>query len=177
MPGTSSRSKQVEEIKNNTHDKVGISSIQTNLIKVRNMCKLILPCPMRPLSSVAASPTSRAEAEFCSLDHIALGDGALDAKLLARTQAPLRHPQVLANINTRIMGVNLRNHPGDVAATLIPSAGCPGLQFLFNVRNVRRQREIHQVLRRLDKRFLTSCASWRLTCTLNRSLSWMRISG
>jgi hypothetical protein len=40
-------------------------------------------------------------------------------------EQPLAHPQVLANIGSRIMGVALRNHPGDTAATLIPSAGCP----------------------------------------------------
>ncbi len=38
---------------------------------------------------------------------------------------PIRHPQILGNIGTRIMGVNLRNHPGDHCATLIPSVGCP----------------------------------------------------
>ena len=38
---------------------------------------------------------------------------------------PIRHPQILGNIGTRIMGVNLRNHAGDHCATLIPSVGCP----------------------------------------------------
>ena len=118
----------VEEIKNNTYDVVGISSIQTNLIKVRKMCKLIrkhLPDATIVIGGhIANFPGLK---EFCSLDHIALGDGVRWMRNFFGEDAgaPLRHPQVLANINTRIMGVNLRNHPGDVAATLIPSAGCP----------------------------------------------------
>lgn len=118
----------VEEIKNNDYDVVGISSIQTNLIKVRKMCKLIrkhLPNATIVVGGhIANFPGLK---EFCSIDHIALGDGVRWMRNFfgEDASAPLRHPQVLANINTRIMGVNLRNHPGDVAATLIPSAGCP----------------------------------------------------
>jgi len=38
---------------------------------------------------------------------------------------PIRHPQIAGNIGSRIMGVTLRNQPGDACATLIPSVGCP----------------------------------------------------
>ncbi|MCH7839124.1 MAG: B12-binding domain-containing radical SAM protein, partial [Planctomycetes bacterium] len=39
--------------------------------------------------------------------------------------AKINHPRIVSGIGARTMGVNLREKPGDVAATLIPSVGCP----------------------------------------------------
>lgn len=118
----------VEELQGNPYDIIGISSIQTNLIKVRKMCKLIRKHQPNATIVVGGHIANFPQLDsFCSLDHIALGDGVrwMREFLGEDVTRPLRHPQVLANIGTRIMGVNLVNHPGDVAATLIPSAGCP----------------------------------------------------
>ncbi len=118
----------VDELQQNQYDIVGISSIQTNLIKVRKMCKLIRKHQPDATIVIGGHIANFPGLEtFCSLDHIALGDGVrwMREFLGEDASSPLRHPQVLANIGTRIMGVNLINHPGDVAATLIPSAGCP----------------------------------------------------
>ncbi|TWU33700.1 B12-binding domain-containing radical SAM protein [Novipirellula artificiosorum] len=118
----------LEEIKNNRYDVVGISSIQTNLIKVRKMCRLIrkhLPDAQIIIGGhIANFPELR---DFCDFDHVVRGDGVCWMRdyLSQDTTEPLKHPQVIANIGSRIMGVNLKNHPGDIAATLIPSAGCP----------------------------------------------------
>lgn len=118
----------VEEITRNQYDIVGISSIQTNLLKVRRMCRLVrkhLPDATLVVGGhIANLPWLE---KWCDLDHIVRGDGVrwMRRFLGEDTSRPLKHPQVLANIGTRIMGVTLRNHPGDVAATLIPSAGCP----------------------------------------------------
>ena len=38
---------------------------------------------------------------------------------------PIRHPMVLSGIGTRNLGITLKDKPGDVAATIIPSVGCP----------------------------------------------------
>jgi hypothetical protein len=39
--------------------------------------------------------------------------------------SPIRHPRVLSGIGARSMGVRLSDKPGSIAATLIPSVGCP----------------------------------------------------
>ncbi|NQU21711.1 MAG: radical SAM protein, partial [Candidatus Nealsonbacteria bacterium] len=38
---------------------------------------------------------------------------------------PVRHPLITSGIGTRNAGVSVRERPGDVAATVIPSVGCP----------------------------------------------------
>jgi radical SAM superfamily enzyme YgiQ (UPF0313 family) len=40
-------------------------------------------------------------------------------------QRPIRHPATVSGLGTRNMGVVVRDRPGEVAATLIPSVGCP----------------------------------------------------
>ncbi len=118
----------VEEIKSNSYDVVGISSIQTNLIKVRKMCRLIrkhLPHATIVIGGhIANLPDLQ---RWCDTDHVVRGDGVRWMRRFLGEDAgqPLRHPKVLANIGTRILGVTLKNHPGDHSATLIPSAGCP----------------------------------------------------
>ncbi len=118
----------LQEIKTNQYDVIGISSIQTNLLKVRKMCKLIRKYqPQATLILGGHIANLPGLDKWCAPDHIVTGDGVrwMREFLGEEGSAPLKHPQVLANIDTRIMGVNLKNHPGDVAATLIPSAGCP----------------------------------------------------
>ncbi len=118
----------LEEIKTNPYDIIGISSIQTNLLKVRKMCKLIRKHqPQATLVLGGHIANLPGLDKWCAPDHIVTGDGVRWMREFVGEDgsAALKHPQVLANIGTRIMGVNLRNHPGDVAATLIPSAGCP----------------------------------------------------
>ncbi len=118
----------IEEIKRNRYDVVGISSIQTNLLKVRKMCRLVRKHLPEATIVVGGHIANLPWLEkWCNLDHIVRGDGVrwMRRFLGEDVARPLRHPQVLANIGSRIMGVTLRNHPGDIAATLIPSAGCP----------------------------------------------------
>ncbi len=123
-----SQDRFIEEIRGGNYDVVGISSIQTNLLKVRRMCRLIrkhLPQASIVIGGhIANIPNLE---RWCDFDHLVRGDGVrwMRHYLGDDEHQPLAHPQVLANIGTRIMGVTLRNHPGDVAATLIPSAGCP----------------------------------------------------
>ncbi len=124
-----SQERFIEEINQHKYDVVGISSIQTNLQKVRRMCRLVrkhLPDASIVIGGhIANIPDID---RWCDVDHVAQGDGVRWMRHYLGEEdehRPLAHPQVLANIGTRIMGVALRNHPGDTAATLIPSAGCP----------------------------------------------------
>ncbi|TWU24590.1 B12-binding domain-containing radical SAM protein [Bythopirellula polymerisocia] len=118
----------VEELKTNQYDIIGISSIMTNLLKVRRMCKLIRK--HQPTATIVVGghiANLSVLPKYADVDHIVRGDGVRwMRKFLGEDEhQPIRHPVVRANIGSRIMGVILRNHPGDDCATLIPSVGCP----------------------------------------------------
>jgi pyruvate-formate lyase-activating enzyme len=40
-------------------------------------------------------------------------------------EQPIRHPQIVSGLGTRNVGMSVREQPGQVAATVIPSVGCP----------------------------------------------------
>jgi len=118
----------LDEIKTRQYDVVGISSIMTNLQKVRRMCRMIRKHQPNAKIVVGGHIANLTELErWVDTDHVARGDGVRwMRKFLGEDEnQSIRHPQVLGNIGTRVMGVNLRNHAGDRCATLIPSVGCP----------------------------------------------------
>ncbi len=118
----------VQELKSRRYDVIGISSVMTNLLKVRRMCKLIRKhqpdATIVVGGHIANLPTL---SKYVDMDHVVRGDGVrwMRRFLGEEPGEPVRHPVVRANIGSRIMGVSLRNHPGDACATLIPSVGCP----------------------------------------------------
>ncbi len=63
----------------------------------------------------------------CHADHIVKGDGIgwFRRYLGQDDTAPIRHPQVLSAHGTRILGHSLAEKPGDTAAIVVPSVGCP----------------------------------------------------
>jgi len=118
----------LEELKTNEYDVIGISSIMTNLLKVRRMCKLIRK--HQPNASIIVGghiANLSVLRKYADLDHVVRGDGVrwMRKYLSEDASRPIQHPVTRANIGSRIMGVDLRNHPGDACATLIPSVGCP----------------------------------------------------
>ena len=123
-----SQARFMQEIQTQEYDVVGISAIQTNLSKVRWMCRFIRK--HRPHAQIligghlANLPDLN---RYCDCDHVVRSDGVrwMREYLGEDTNNPICHPQVPGNIGTRIMGTNLINHPGDACATLIPSVGCP----------------------------------------------------
>ena len=118
----------LEEIKTNEYDVIGISSIMTNLLKVRRMCKLIRKYQPNATIIIGGHVASLSVLQkYVSADHVVRGDGVRWMRnfLCEDPEQPIRHPVVRGNIGSRIMGVNLRRHPGDDCATLIPSVGCP----------------------------------------------------
>ncbi len=122
------RERFIEELKNHTYDVIGISSIMTNLLKVRHMCKLIRKHQPQATIVVGGHIANLPElAKYADADHIVRGDGVrwMRQFLGQDEQDPIRHPVVRGNIGSQIMGVTLQNHPGDACATLIPAVGCP----------------------------------------------------
>ncbi|MFY9947964.1 MAG: cobalamin-dependent protein [Candidatus Sulfotelmatobacter sp.] len=116
------------ELTKTRYDIVGISSIIVNVLKVREMCRLV-----RELSPdsvivvgghVAAIPGLEA---MIDADHIVRGEGIswMRRYLGEDESAPIRHPAIVSGLQTRIMGVRLPQREGGTAATIIPSVGCP----------------------------------------------------
>jgi radical SAM superfamily enzyme YgiQ (UPF0313 family) len=118
----------IEEIRSYQYDIVGISAIMPNFDKVKKMCGLIreyLPNATIVVGGhVANAPDLQ---QRIDTDHVVRGEGVRwFRRFLGEDEGrSIRHPQISSAINTRTMGVSVRNKDGDVAATLIPSVGCP----------------------------------------------------
>ncbi len=118
----------VEEISTHEYDIVGIGAIMPNVGKVRKMCELVrthLPNATIVIGGhVAGIPDLE---QRIDADHFVRGDGVswMRQYLGEDPDAPIRHPRIRSGIGARTMGIKMREKPGDVAATLIPSVGCP----------------------------------------------------
>ena len=116
------------ELQANAYDIVGISSIIVNLGKVREMCRMVRE--LSPHSQivigghVAATPGLE---NMIDADHIVRGEGIswMRRYLGEDEHAPIRHPDIVSGMQTRIMGMRLPEKKGGTAATIIPSVGCP----------------------------------------------------
>jgi len=116
------------ELTSHHYDIVGISSIIVNVLKAREMCRMV-----RELSPdsvivvgghVAAIPGLES---MIDADHIVRGEGIswMRRYLGEDEHAPIRHPAIVSGLQTRLMGVRLPQRKGGTAATIIPSVGCP----------------------------------------------------
>ena len=118
----------IEEISTHQYDIVAISAIPTNYRKVEIMCRLIrkhLPAAKIVIGGhIAGIPRLK---ERVDADHIVRGDGVSWFRqfLGEDVNRPIRHPRIYSGIGARTMGMRLSEKPGAVAATLIPSVGCP----------------------------------------------------
>ncbi|HLY16154.1 MAG TPA: radical SAM protein [Bryobacteraceae bacterium] len=116
------------ELTENSYDVVGISSIIVNVGKVREMCSIVRR--LSPQSTivvgghVAAIPGLE---KMIDTDHIVRGDGIswMRRYLGADEDAPIRHPHIVSGYDVRTMGMRIPETPGQAAATIIPSVGCP----------------------------------------------------
>src|SRR5579862_6229115 len=116
------------ELTENSYDVVGISSIIVNVGKVREMCRIVRR--LSPQSTivvgghVAAIPGLE---KMIDTDHIVRGDGIswMRRYLGADEDAPIRHPHIVSGYDVRTMGMRIPETPGQAAATIIPSVGCP----------------------------------------------------
>jgi len=118
----------VEELTGNVYDVVALSSIQPNFGKIRKMCELVRK--HRPGATIvvgghiANMPDIE---ERIDADHIVKGDGVAWFRgfLGEDVKAPVRHPLAYSGFGARALGMPLRVKPGDTAAILLPSVGCP----------------------------------------------------
>lgn len=123
-----SQDRFVEELRTRRYDIIGIGAIIPNVGKVIRMCELIRAHQPHATivigGHVANLPGLQART---GADHVVRGEGVrwFRSFLGEDVAAPIRHPRIVSGIGSRSMGIGLREKPGDVAATLIPSVGCP----------------------------------------------------
>jgi radical SAM superfamily enzyme YgiQ (UPF0313 family) len=118
----------VQEIRHGDYDIVGIGGIVPNVGKVKKMCELVRKHLPKATIVVGGHVANLENIEqVVSADHVVKGDGVrwFRGFLGQDVNAPVRHPQAYSAFGTRTMGVTLRDKPGDTAAILIPSVGCP----------------------------------------------------
>jgi radical SAM superfamily enzyme YgiQ (UPF0313 family) len=118
----------IDEIRTNQYDIIGITSIIPNQLKVRHMCALIRKYqPQAKIVIGGHLANVPGLAERIDADHVVKGEGVrwFRQYLGEDPDRPYNHPATLSGIGTRNLGVSVRDQPGDVAATLIPSVGCP----------------------------------------------------
>jgi hypothetical protein len=118
----------VQELRDNRYDVIGIGSIPLNILKVRKMCELIRKLQPHAQIIVGGHIANIPDlADRIDADHIVRGEGVrwFQRFLGEDDSQPLRHPQISSGFGTRSMGVGMKDRQGSVAATLIPSVGCP----------------------------------------------------
>lgn len=122
------RDQFIEELKRVPYDLVAISAIPPNYLKVLEMCRLVRLHLPRARIILGGHISGIADLrERTGADYVVRGEGVrwMREFLGEDPDRPIRHPRILSGVGTRTMGIRLRESPGDIAATLIPSVGCP----------------------------------------------------
>jgi radical SAM superfamily enzyme YgiQ (UPF0313 family) len=117
-----------EELKTQTYDIIGISSIVCNTEKVGVMCRLIRQHQSKAKIVIGGHIANISELpQMIDCDFIVKGDGVrwFRQYLGLDPDRPLKHPAFYSGFGTRILGVDLPEKPRHMAAMLIPSVGCP----------------------------------------------------
>jgi radical SAM superfamily enzyme YgiQ (UPF0313 family) len=118
----------IAELHSEPYDVVAISAIPPNYLKAEKMCRLIRE--IQPQAEIVVgghiSGLPKIQ-ERLGADHVVRGEGVRwFRRFLGEDEnAPVRHPRILSGVGARTMGIRLGEKPGDTAATLIPSVGCP----------------------------------------------------
>lgn len=118
----------IQELKTRSYDVIGISSIIVNVLKVKHMCELIRRHQPQARIVIGGHIANLPDlSQRVDADHIVRGEGVewFRAYLGEDTEQSVRHPVVLSPVNMRSMGIDVPNRPGETAATVIPSVGCP----------------------------------------------------
>ena len=122
------RERFARELKAQQYDVVGISSIIVNLGKVKEMCRMVRELSPHSVIVVGGHVAALAGLEnMVDADYVVRGEGIawMREYLGEDTSAPIRHPEIVSGLETRIMGMRLPDRKGATAATIIPSVGCP----------------------------------------------------
>ena len=123
-----SRERFIAEITSNTYDIIGISGILPNIGKVKEMCRLVRRHQPRAVIVVGGHIAAMPDIDKrLDTDHIVRGDGIrwFRKYLGQNLEEAISHPATTSANGTRIVGRTLSEKPGEVAAILIPSVGCP----------------------------------------------------
>ena len=115
----------VKEICTQQYDVIGISSIIPNIFKVRKMCQLIRRYQHGAKIVVGGHIANVPDLDKrIDADHIVKGEGIswFRSFLEENENRPIRHPLITSGFGARNVGISLK---GEVAATVIPSVGCP----------------------------------------------------
>ncbi|MCC6125114.1 MAG: cobalamin-dependent protein [Pirellulales bacterium] len=118
----------IEEIKSHRFDVIGITSIIPNIFKVKKMCELIRQYQPHAQIVIGGHIANVPDLnERIDADHIVRGEGVRWFRefLGEDENRPVRHPLIESGFGTRNAGITVEDRPGDVAATVIPSVGCP----------------------------------------------------
>ena len=118
----------IKTIRNNQYDIIGLSSIIPNVGKVKKMCELIRTYQPQATIVVGGHISNMDDIdEIIDADYIVRGDGIkwFRRYLNQDMSRPVKHPAVSSAVDTRILGHTLSNKPGDTAAIVVPSVGCP----------------------------------------------------
>ena len=116
------------ELKANSYDIVGISSIIVNVGKVAEMCRIVRRLAPNATIVIGGHVTATPGIEErVDADHYVRGDGIawMRSYLGEDPAAPIRHPEIVSGFGARALGVKLPQTKGNIAATIIPSVGCP----------------------------------------------------
>ena len=116
------------ELEANSYDVVGISSIIVNVGKVREMCRMVRELSPHSVIVVGGHVAATPDIEsMIDADHVVRGEGIswMRRYLGENEDLPIRHPEIVSGLQTRIMGMRLPEKRGGTAATIIPSVGCP----------------------------------------------------
>jgi hypothetical protein len=96
--------------------------------KVAEMCRMVRRFSPGSQVVVGGHVTAIPGIEsMIDADHIVRGEGVswMRRYLGDDEHAPIRHPEIVSGMQTRIMGLRVPDRKGGTAATIIPSVGCP----------------------------------------------------
>lgn len=118
----------IETVSQSSYDIIGISSIIPNVNKVIKMCELIRTHQPQAIIVVGGHISNMDGIDdIIHADFIVRGDGIewFRRYLDQNSSTPIKHPAVTSAFDTRILGHTLSDKPGDTAAVVVPSVGCP----------------------------------------------------
>ncbi len=117
-----------KELREQEYDIVGISSIIVNVGKVQEMCRLVRQIRPNATLVIGGHVTAIPGIEqMVEADHFVKGEGIswMRRFLGVDPDAPIKHPAIVSGFGHRVMGLTVPRSKGAVAATIVPSVGCP----------------------------------------------------